>query len=126
MKLDLSKLNRKINAAFNDTVEAFAEQCQTEIETDQWNWPNTTERSDGSIAGTTRDIVDTGALLNSVEIIVDGDVGFVSYGVDYAVQVHEGEVTPSGKIKPGRPWTVAAAQNLDISQHMADELRRRL
>lgn len=45
---------------------------QDAIEADIWYWPNRTERSDGTIVDSPRDIVDTGALRDSQTIDFTG------------------------------------------------------
>lgn len=43
----------------------LAEQLRTEIRSPQFSWPGTTRRRNGSIVGSPRNIVDTGAFLSS-------------------------------------------------------------
>lgn len=45
---------------------------QDAIEAPIWFWPNNTQRSDGTIVGSPRDIVDTGALRDSQSIELIG------------------------------------------------------
>lgn len=40
-------------------------QTREEIATEQFSWPNRTRRKNRTVAGTTRDIIDTGAFINS-------------------------------------------------------------
>ena len=68
-----------------------------EISAPKWDYPTPPQ---------VRDIVDTGRLLASQTRTVnsDGSVTF-TWPVEYAAQVHEGGVSPTGLRFPGRPWT---------------------
>jgi hypothetical protein len=122
MPINTAKLNRAIQKAHRATVQAYSQQCKAEIQADKWEWDGLTQRSTGEIVGSPRDIVDTGALLDSQEIIYRGaNYAVIEWSVDYAGEVHEG--TPD---KPGRPWTKTALQEIDLQQVFADELRKNL
>ena len=106
------------------------------MESSVWNWPRPTERQNGSIAGTTRDIVDTGALKNSLSINVKflkTKTNFmIKYGAPYAALIHEGGyIAPYGRADlvarsiPGRPWITAVMdggysgiESIDIQSEM--------
>ena len=86
-----------------------------------WKWPRPTKRQNGSIAGTTRDIVDTGALRSSLSVKVKflkTQTNFlIQYGAPYAALIHEGGyIAPYGRTDlvarsiPGRPWITAAIE----------------
>lgn len=60
------------------------------------------------------DLIDTGELMNSLEVAVNGDTVTMSYTADYASLVHYGGyIQPYGNSKvekvyiPGRPWVQA-------------------
>ena len=91
------------------------------MESDVWSWPRQTLRKNGSTAGLSRDIVDTGRLRDSLSV----DVKFmktqtnfmIKYSAPYAAIVHEGGyVAPYGRTDlptrsiPARPWITAAIE----------------
>lgn len=57
-----------IETAFRDTAIDLGAEFIHEIESPIWDWDRATRRSDGSIATTPRDIVDTGALRDSMTV----------------------------------------------------------
>lgn len=107
------------------------------LESPQWGWPRETKRVNGSTAGTTRDIVDTGALKSSLKITeknaqTKSTIG-VTYTAPYAAMVHYGgAVQPYGNprastvIIPGRPWVSAVINGTHgFEKFDADEPYRR-
>jgi hypothetical protein len=56
--------------AFTEMAEGFGEKAQEIIETQMWEWPRETVRQNGTVAGSPRDIVDTGELRDSYSIEV--------------------------------------------------------
>ena len=57
--------------AFTEMAIAFGETAQEIIETEMWEWPRQTVRQNGTVAGSPRDIVDTGELRDSYTIEVN-------------------------------------------------------
>lgn len=83
-----------------------------------WDWPGTTIRKNGEIAGATRDIVDTGYLASTLSIktkFMKTKVQTqISYSAPYAGIIHNGGmIQPYGDrsrnsvLIPGRPWIEA-------------------
>ena len=60
--------SQNLDAAFKATAITYNRAMQEAIASPVWNWPRRTVRSDGSIAGSPRDILDTGDLLNSQKL----------------------------------------------------------
>ena len=60
--------SQNLSTAFKATATAYNRAMQEAIASPVWNWPRRTVRSDGSIAGSPRSIVDTGDLLNSQKL----------------------------------------------------------
>ena len=96
-------------------MDEVAQNATTAIETDRWQWANTTVRSDGSVVGTLRDIVDTGKLRDSQEVRIDGDKATIEYTADHAQQVHA-----------DRAWLSTALNESDVAKIFADKLRGQL
>ena len=123
---NLNKVNEAIAGAFEATAEAYAEQCQIELESDKWDWPRTTHRQNGEVVTSPRNAVDTGDLINSQEIeYLDDSTALVHYRSEHALDVHEGKVE-NGLLKPGRAWTESALEEIDLESIMVEELRDRL
>lgn len=78
------------------------------IESPVWNWNGReTTRTDGEIVGNPRNIVDTGALADSLVITNNGLGLIVSYRAPYAAIVHYGGITWNGGMITPRPWVDA-------------------
>jgi hypothetical protein len=77
-----------------------------QMASEKWDWPNETRRKNGQIVNSPRDIIDTGALLQSKrrEQISNSVVEFI-WDDEVAEGVHDGMVTKSNKRLPARPWT---------------------
>ena len=58
--------------AFMKMSEGFGETCQLNISDTRWQWPRTTVRKSGAVVDSPRDIVDTGELKNSYQVIYEG------------------------------------------------------
>jgi len=107
---DIDKLKARFPEALENahrkTLVFVAEELEIALglamETNAWNW----EYGDGNI-------VDTGALRDSVSIGITGDRINVSYGEEYAAIVYYGGyIHPYGNPRvqiymPGRPWIAA-------------------
>ena len=116
IQLNLANLNRAIASSFDATVDAIAQQSDTEIETSKWAWTGTTQRRNGQIVGSPRDIVDTGELLNSQQVTLYSDTeALIEYTADHASIVHR-----------DRPFLETALEEADFAAIMAEELRDRL
>lgn len=128
MNIDTQKLDKAIQQAFDKTVEIQSEYFDQAITGDNWEWPRATIRSDGSIAGSPRDIVDTGTLLNSKVISrsTDGTSAEYTWDTDYAIYVHEGATTKNGTESPARPWAESGIKECDPRVVFSKELGRLL
>ena len=97
--------NRPLDAQLKAAIAKATQQLSrwldarftAEISAPKWDYPTPPQ---------VRDIVDTGRLRASQTRTVnsDGSVTF-TWPVEYAAQVHEGGVSPTGLRFPGRPWT---------------------
>ena len=89
-------------------VPVVAEALNEAIESPVWNWNGEeTVRKSGEVVTNPRDIVDTGALADSLTITHNGLGLVVSYRAPYAAIVHYGGVTWNGGQIQARPWTEA-------------------
>lgn len=125
MSLNIDRLERLINRAFKETVDEFVSELSRQLEAVKWSWDGTiTVRRSGQVVGSPRDIIDTGALRNSLNVI-ERDPKFYELIYDriYAELVHEGYRTSTGRQKPPRPWVETAVSELDLKAVFISKLR---
>jgi hypothetical protein len=126
--------NAKINLAaeqaasivFPELNSAFMAAMGAEV----WQWPRQTirkgvytksgKRSQGTIVGSPRNIVDLGTLRASGSYTISGTLGTFTWSVGYATAVHNGaRIHPWGDRSrplvdlPPRPWTSAVLGTID-------------
>lgn len=98
-------IDQAAEQAFKETCFLFGRECTKAISSPDWPW------SDGG----TRDIVDTGQLRSSQQLVFKGPFeAVISWNVNYAAPVHEGATFKNGTTIPARPWTVRARQNFNF------------
>lgn len=119
IKLNLTKLNQKIERVFEEVARDYAIAQIYELEDEKWAWNGITIRRNGQVVFTPRDIVDTGELRNSLSIDLQKDIAVYKYSVPYAAIVHEGGKTATGKTYPARPWTESALEEDPIEINFA-------
>jgi hypothetical protein len=106
---------QKAAGALFDSI--FAE-MQRLIGSKVWDWPGETERRGGGgtvkeVAGSPRNIVDTGALRASGSKAALGKYGVtLTWAVGYATAIHEGALLRNGGVIPPRPWTDVVMGNV--------------
>jgi hypothetical protein len=117
----LVRLENAFGEIFLKAMDWAEEDFRNEITTIKWDWPGATKRQNGSVAGTSRDIVDLGGLLASQrredfgrERTVFQWTGKDRDGErkDYALYVHDGYVSKGGVRMPARPFTDNAIARL--------------
>lgn len=126
LKLDLAPFYDALATSMQVATAEFAAIAEEEIEAEQWRWPRETIRSGGFVVGEPRDIVDTGALRDSVMIAINPGNPLetaVGYAVDYAPDVHEGQYKGRFYL-PGRPWLETAEQRFDLAEFVAGEMQQ--
>ncbi len=126
MKDNTPKMKRAMNAALVEgTIKAAAyvqrdlrEALDKAMDSNIWAWGGNTLRKNGSMAGTVRDIVDTGKLRKSLLIkeknLKTKTTLSIQYRTPYAALVHYGGVVvPYNNVNagtvlvPARPWIEA-------------------
>lgn len=130
IKINLKRFDKKVTKAFEGTVGAYADQMQTEIESDKWDWPNITKRRNKTVVGSPRDAVDEGDLLDSQQppVITEADgisTASIVYDSDHAAVVHDGW-TDAQDVYPGRRFSETALEELDVVKDFGDRLRKQL
>ena len=106
--------SRTFQRAMDWADKDFDQQMASEKWPLSGDWPNTTRRKNGEVVGSPRDIIDTGALLQSKqrETISSSITEFI-WKDDVAEGVHDGMVAKSGKRLPARPWTEPTLDDID-------------
>jgi hypothetical protein len=107
----------ELSAAFQQSFTAVA-----------WNWPRQTVRSNGSIVGSPRNLIDTANLRQSHSWQMTGPYqATFRWSASYATAVHEGAVLRGGTRLPPRPWCRATTgqENVDgvVVYNLDDRLR---
>jgi hypothetical protein len=115
MKLNLDNLNDSINKALSIAAFAVADASTEAIETERWDWDNETTRSDGSVVGTPRDIVDTGKLRDSQTVTIGDTSITIEYTADHAAVVHS-----------RRPFLATALKETDVAKKFTNALKDEL
>ena len=119
-------LIRRVPKILTDYGKVLDQQLKEEIKTERYSWPGETRRRNGTIAGSPRDIVDTGAFLRSQRrqrinlTTIRFDWGG-SGGVTYAGYIYQGI---PGKNYPARDWIKPALDALPIGPFFAREWAR--
>lgn len=127
--LNFKDLDKIIDNSFAVLVDEFGQQQQEEIRSEKWDWPRTTYRQvgvgrTGAVADSPRDIVDTGKLLNSLDIeFVNPHHAVYYWQAQYAIFVLMGARYSSGTEAPGRNWIESAMEEYDLLENFADILR---
>lgn len=129
VKFNLKNFNRKVVRAWRQAAEVYAQQCQTELSSSKWDWDGDTVRSDGTVVGSPRDVVDTEDLIDSQQRVKVQEkpgeiIASIEWDSDHATVVHEGRTDTDEY--DGRPWTHTALQAVDMAQTFGEKLRRLL
>jgi hypothetical protein len=110
-----TQLEARIPFILSKYERALNKQLKEEIQLVQFSWPVTTYRRNGTIEGSPRDIVDTGAFLKSQRVSRPNEFT-IQYtwgnsGVTYAGYILRGV---PGKAYPPRDWIDRALNNLPL------------
>lgn len=107
----LRGINGRVFERAMDWADADFDQ---QMASEKWDWPNETRRKNGQVVGGRRDIIDTGALLQSKrrEQIGNSVVEFI-WDDEVAEGVHDGMISKSNKRLPARPWTEPTLNEID-------------
>ena len=102
------QISTELAAGLYKAVPAIETALTNAMDSKVWGWAGEdTKRRSGETAGDPRDIIDMGALADSLAIEVQGLVLFVSYSAPYAGLIHNGGVNGNGGIIQARPWVQA-------------------
>lgn len=122
VQFDTKGLSNKLEKAFLSYSQLLEKQFTTEITTKQFNWPTGYKTTRGSFnrkgkgresVGSPRDIVDSGALRQSILRTKIGPYAYqFTWNVDYSVYVLKGYRTQAGNQMPARDWITPALRKL--------------
>ena len=127
VRLDFRELDRKADAALKTVAGRVGTRTQVLMRARVWTWPNTTERANGTQAGTLRDIVDTGTLARSQsEPRPNGPLNYtITWDADYAAAVFLGAVFRKRAYSmPARNAPLMALRSLNLPAQFAQAWRQ--
>ncbi len=125
--LDLRDLDEQTDRALKGVAVRAGQRTQQQMQARRWAWPRTTPRQNGSLAGTTRNIVDEGRLRDSQTD--PRRVAPHTYQIDwtapYAAAVFLGAVfrKRSGSL-PARNAPLAAIRGMNLASDFARAWRQ--
>jgi hypothetical protein len=93
IRLNLTALNLRAESAFKETVTEYAQRAQEAFALPDWAWSGTTRRRNGEVAGSPRNVVDSGALRDSQQRPdIVGLKARITWDSDHAAPVFLGAV----------------------------------
>jgi hypothetical protein len=101
---------------------AFAEA----IASKEYEWPGDTRRANGQTVGSPRDIIDTGELDSSQQLLRSRGEWLWLWTAPHALIVHEGATLRNGGEYPARRWTRVAVLAYKPHARFAQEVRKRV
>ena len=117
-------LEQAIGAALRNTVDELDKAYTVAIETPIYNWPGSTLRQSGEIAGTTRNAVDLGEFRDSQAYSpLNPLLWEFSWDAPHSVSVFFGFTTESGNVYPPRNPVTEAHELIDPTELFAAYLR---
>lgn len=122
IEIDGSLIEDRLARAFERYTQRLEAQFTKEIGTKQFSWPTSYKTTRGSYnrkgkgresVGSPRDIVDSGALRQSIQRSQQGTFAYrFSWNVDYSAYVLKGYRTKAGNQMPARDWISPALAKL--------------
>ncbi|NBS68410.1 hypothetical protein EBT31_05785 [bacterium] len=125
IEIDSRLIEERLEKAFERYSQLLEGQFTKEISTKQFTWPSTYKTRRGSYnrkgkgresVGSPRDIVDSGALRQSIVRSKSGPFSYrYTWNVDYSLYVLRGYRTQAGNQMPARDWISPALNRLPIT-----------
>lgn len=125
IEIDSRLIEERLEKAFERYSQLLEGQFTKEISTKQFTWPSTYKTTRGSYnrkgkgresVGSPRDIVDSGALRQSIVRSKSGPFSYrYTWNVDYSLYVLRGYRTQAGNQMPARDWISPALNRLPIT-----------
>jgi len=115
--LNIPEINQAAENAFRQTALLLSREF-TKVITEPRTWLGFEDQ---------RDIVDTGRLRSSQQMVFIGSLTCIfSWPTEYAAPVHDGYTLRNGRRVEGRPWTDIARQQLDVAAAFASFYQQEL
>jgi hypothetical protein len=92
----------------------------------EYDWPGPTRRANGQTVTTPRDIIDTGELDSSQQLLRSRGEWLWLWTTPHALIVHEGATLRNGGEYPARRWTRRAVLDYKPLVKFAQEVRKRV
>ena len=106
VKFESKRLIQRAHTAFNLANDDLEQAIIGEIASPVWSWPGQTVRRSGEVAGSPRNIIDEGTLLDSYRVEKRGKtVCSHVFEAEHALIVHEGAQLRNGGTIAPRPFT---------------------
>jgi len=121
--IDLTAFNREFDGVTFEFLNVIADSMQSQLTEEVRVYPRETKRKygrgrTGKLAGSRRDVVDSGELVNSFDLSINKSIssitGNYTYSADHAIFVYLGYVLKTGAKVPPYPWIANAIRELDI------------
>lgn len=116
-----------LESAFQETTRELSEAIQNNFELIIWDWPNKTRRTDGTLVGSPRDVIDTGALRASQRLSFPAaNTGSIVWNIHYALKVFLGNTEPDGRVHPPRNVPEETLKRFAFQERFAARARQKL
>jgi len=122
IEINANLIEDRLERAWERYSQRLEAQFTKEIGTKQFSWPSEYKTTRGSYnrkgkgresAGSPRDIIDSGALRQSIQRTQTGRFSYrYSWNVDYSLYVLKGYRTSAGNQMPARDWITPALVKL--------------
>ncbi len=123
-KLKSNVLNQVAGRALSAYAKELDPVLDRQFTDDKWGWPRVTRRRSGEIAGSPRNVIDSGDLLGSKTFTASPNKRRWVWDTPYASLVKNGYITSTGASVPARDWIKAALKELPFPNFIANYLKR--
>ena len=118
-------INSALTNGLRETVRELDQAYTTAIESPRFGWPGITLRRSGELAGTTRNIVDTGQFRDSQEYeFINPFLARFSWNTPYSAAIFFGFTTTAGNSFPARNPVEEAHQIMHPVEIFAENVMR--
>lgn len=96
------RLRGLLSTAFNRTAREVRDETRANTEAGIWAWPGATQRKNGQVVGSPRNVVDLGEFRDKQRLTIQSFVAKLIFFAPHAPHVIFGFTTRSGNDFPGR------------------------
>lgn len=123
-----NQLKLRVPAILTAYGKVLDQELKEQIRLPQFRWPNPTRRRNGTVVGSPRNIVDTGAFLGSQQrdrpSATELRFTWGGGGVDYAGRILTGKGARWGADGPPRDWIKLALEKQPLDRFFAEEWKK--